>query len=570
MTEQESTGKKEDNDGLNILTPIFLVLSLVMVCLLFASSILIGSYTKNNIETPPSSVIVAGSEGEEATPIQIAGVVSYPDGTPIPNHKIQLHSVVQETVTDEKGWFLFEHASPVRHELIAVDDQGNPIASVILDLRLENEGNSFKVKDMEDGRVNVALSSDVFYIEMNIKLDTGSGTLTVNPDLCYGASHEGSVYTADGVLDVSRGIIILPSGTVINQQSEVIHYPVVVQSDNTVVRIPEEGMILPDGTIITKEEVTLPDGTSVKSGGEVIKSDEQQPGQEDTAGGASSGNMSGIGGTDGTGIPTSGQEGGNPPSSDGQNGSGAIQLPGETNADNGFTNDNVTIIDGDDKNDPNHSSSGGSSGGNSGGSSGNNGGNHGGDNSGSDDNGGNGSGDDGGNDNPTQPESQAPLTISGENRDGQWNAWVENQQIDLFYHQNETTEGGEIPVIRPGSSGWYSFDVQNTNHRSVTMFIRMTEDTIHLPLRFRLLQISESGENVITDWTTPMTRGHSVMLLDGQQIGADTTSHYRIEWVWPYETGIPGDDENDTAVASRESVAERTYLLNMGIYTEDN
>ena len=147
---------------------------------------------------------------------------------------------------------------------------------------------------------------------------------------------------------------------------------------------------------------------------------------------------------------------------------------------------------------------------------------------------------------------------------------MENQQIDLFYHQNETTEGGEIPVIRPGSSGWYSFDVQNTNHRSVTMFIRMTEDTIHLPLRFRLLQISESGENVITDWTTPMTRGHSVMLLDGQQIGADTTSHYRIEWVWPYETGIPGDDENDTAVASRESVAERTYLLNMGIYTEDD
>lgn len=526
MAEQGSNDKKENENKLKMIAPIFLVLSLFVVCLTFASGILIGRHTKNTMFNPPSSVMEAGGEDGKVLPIQIGGRVTLSDGTPAASIRLQLHSVVQETYSDEKGWFFFQDAGPVCHELYAVDSQGNTIASVILDLRLGSQKNRFEVKDMEDGRVNIDLSSDVFYIEMDVKLDSVNGTLMIDPKTCYAVSDENLVYTTDGTLDVESGITVLPSGTVISRQCEIIHYPVVVRNDRTVEQMPESGLTLSDGTIITKEEIKLPDGAAVTSEGEVVHT---KPSEE------KSNTSSSSPGTENPAIPSE------TPSFPGS----GIQQPDNGNSD----------VDNNGSSDSDHSH---------------------GENS---DHGGNG-----GHDNtPTEPgvpdepdiptEPGAPdepveLTVSGENRSGTWNAWVSNEQIDLFYHQKDANTADEIPVICPGSSGWYYFDLVNNGKDAIQVTIRMTEDTIHLPFRFRLLQVSEGAENVVADWTTPMTRGHSIVLLDGKRLNTDMTVHYKMEWEWPYETGIPGEDENDTAVAGSSTVAGRTYFLNMNIYAE--
>lgn len=57
--------------------------------------------------------------------IHVSGQVMYSDGRVYQNGRVQLHSDVMETKTDENGWFLFKDVDPAEHTLSVLDKDGS-------------------------------------------------------------------------------------------------------------------------------------------------------------------------------------------------------------------------------------------------------------------------------------------------------------------------------------------------------------------------------------------------------------------------------------------------------------
>lgn len=89
---------------------------------------------------------------------------------------------------------------------------------------------------------------------------------------------------------------------------------------------------------------------------------------------------------------------------------------------------------------------------------------------------------------PSEPEDQGMLTAEGENAGG-WMVWKSQSSIDLFYNRT----GGPAEKIQPGSSGFYRFRLKNTRSKELQITVTLSEDRLHIPLKFTLTPLDAQG-----------------------------------------------------------------------------
>jgi len=151
--------------------------------------------------------------------------------------------------------------------------------------------------------------------------------------------------------------------------------------------------------------------------------------------------------------------------------------------------------------------------------------------------------------------------------DGAWSVWKDERSIRLFDYLpgQSSTASTALRVIKPGDSGYYPFEVTNTfSSHTVKIRVTVTEETIHLPLTFRLVTVNGSGqETAVSDWSSPLsgsTKG--VVVANANASPPGSTVRHHLQWKWPYEAGR---DVMDTRNASLTSEQSRTYTLKLEI-----
>lgn len=170
---------------------------------------------------------------------------------------------------------------------------------------------------------------------------------------------------------------------------------------------------------------------------------------------------------------------------------------------------------------------------------------------------------------PTPPnnsddENKDSLNVTGQvaNSIGKWtNPWSVNTSIDLFHNQSGGVSKYKngVPVIQPGSSGYYIFQIENKRNTALELEIYVQEISYHLPLKYRLAPISNYDESLSNDlkWTNSVSLKDKTLIRSGQ-VATGKTVLYRLEWEWPYESD---HDDIDTEQGKKAEV----YKVNIGV-----
>jgi len=511
---------------------LFLVLALLLIISTVITCILLGNRTKEQKEPGGDSFVIGGGKEPDSTQgpeLHLAGRITLPDGTPLADGRLELHSQIKKGETDRDGWFFFEDVEPGIHSLFVLDENGKTKAEIKLELsrNAEPEYSQLRIEKTAANQYLFHMAEDIRYLELNLELNQGA--LTVRMDRTAAVDRDGIVSLPSQELNAKEGLVLLPSGTVITRENQIIHGTLVVLPDNQVTRIPQGGLALEDGTVVSeKGEIRLPDGTVINAEGiyDPKTNQTERPNypvqwkapevNEAESGGAPP--VRAAQDTDGMNP-----EGGNPRGTgDGTVGNGTN--PSETTGEDpgllpAQTEAATKAPDRVESDDPSE----------------------------------------------TLAPDYGDLGVYYE-EDGAWTVWKEERSIRLFDYMpgQSSTASSAQPVIAPGSSGYYPFQVTNTfSSHTVKVRVSVTEETIHLPLCFRLVTENGNRLTAVTDWSSPLSgSGGSVVVANANASPPGSTVNYHLEWRWPYEAGR---DRMDTAAASLTSEQSRTYSLKLEI-----
>lgn len=473
------------------------VLIFALLVLALISTVLVSFIIQNNTKQPVIDTVVVNPLEERN--IVLSGQIRYSDKSAFANGNVELHSDVMKTTTDEKGWFLFEEVTPEEHKLSAFDKDGKELASALINLKQLDSKTELNINKDKDNKYHIEISVDTRYLELSIELK--DDLLIIDSSNTYAVNDDGKVYNSKGVLDINDGYIRLPSGTVITEGNNIIHFPNVLTPDNTVIEIPDEGIILDDGTKVDGEgNITLPDGTIIDKDGTITDNDNDVyvPDEDIPVHITPDGEVEPI-------DPT-------PPNNN-----------DDENKDDPSTPDKPDVTDPDKPNvDP---------------------------------------------DNPDDPEpnhNDSTFDVKGQikNSIGEWTTpWRVNTSIDLFHNQSGGVSKYKngVPVIQPGSSGYYIFQIENKRDTALELEIYIQEMSYHLPLKYRLAPISNYDESLSNDlkWTNSVSLKDKTVIRSGQ-VATGKTVLYRLEWEWPYESN---HDDIDTEQGKKAEV----YKVNIGV-----
>lgn len=250
------------------------------------STIVVSLVLQNNTTTPPVIDNIPINPAE-ARVIHVTGQVLYKDGKPFKEGKVELHSDVINTITDEKGWFLFQDVKAEEHTLSVIDKDGNTLAEASINLKQKDADEKIEIMKNKNGDYTINISTDVRYLELAVQI--ADDHLLLTETKTYAVTDKGNIYTVDGMIKPEDGAVILESGTVITEGNVIIHYPYAVETDNTVIDIGKDGatfsdksqvdhngnVMLPNGTVINKKEetVTPPSNTTGNNGTQDIPKD---------------------------------------------------------------------------------------------------------------------------------------------------------------------------------------------------------------------------------------------------------------------------------------------------------
>lgn len=503
-----------------------LMIFLVILALLFViSSVITGILLGDRTDRPgglPADSFVIGREDTDGDVLHLAGRITLPDGTPFTDGSLELHSAVRKTRTDREGWFLFEDVEIGLHSLFILDDQGKTLAEIKVELNRNGEAeySPLRIEKTAASRYLFHLSDDIRYLELDLEMDQGA--LTIRMDKTAAVDREGNVSLPGQIFAGEKGPVILPSGTVVTGDHYIFHGTVMILPDNGVVHIPQGGLTLEDGTVVSENgELTLTDGTVISPDGirypdqtETLrpeypvqltkpKAETDRPLENPTV-----------------------QAVQDKEPAENTRPAGGLQEPGTPKSENEKEESSTAAEETSRPPDKVES------------------------------------------DNPS--ETLAPdygdLGVYYEDH-GVWNVWKDAREIRLFDYMPGQSSTASIadPVVKPGSSGYYPFEVTNTfSSHSVKIRVTVTEQTIHLPLRFRLVTVNGSNQKTaVSDWSSPLSGGSAgVVVANANASPPGSTVRYHLEWQWPYETGR---DTVDTAVAGRDSERNRTYTVKVEI-----
>ena len=480
-------------------------LILLLLLLLLFSSVGVSLMLNHHTEELPTVDTITIDPVEKRN-IHVSGQVMYSDGRVYQNGRVQLHSEVKETKTDENGWFLFKDVDPAEHTLSVLDKDDNVIAKALISVEQKQKGQNFNITKNKDGEYVVHLSTAIRYLELKVEVD--GDKLLLIPESSYAVTDKGNVFTQDGQLKVDDGQIVLPSGTVVLENNNIVHYPYMVKPDNTIISIPEDGVKLEDGTVIQE------DGTIVFPKDDVEINDERDE--------VTNGN-------DGTTheIPK------DKPSNVKPDGDVEPIVPSEpdtpTDSDKPVNPDKPTDpdtpVDPDKPTEP---------------------------------------------DTPVDPDDPLSppkgYIVRGNNRAGwtsPWNVTTPLTALDLFDTGKINSEN--VPVIQPGSEGSYIFCLENNRSTNLSVKIYLEKvSKVEFPLEYRLSEI-QSIDSVVDDdvkWQS-LKDGELTLSADGS-IGHKSTDNrklYRLEWRWPFDK----TNSKDTELGKNQSKFE----IKLGVRVEE-
>ncbi len=451
------------------------VLIFALCILALISTVLMSFVIQNNTKQPVIDTVVV--DPIEKRNIVLTGQVRYSDQSIFANGNVELHSDVMKTTTDDRGWFLFEEVTPEEHKLSVFDKSGRELASAHIDLKQIDAKTVLRIEKGKDNKYRIEISVDTRYLELAIELKDDQ--LIIGTDNTYAVNDAGKVYNDKGVIDSKDGYILLPSGTVVTDENDIIRYPYILDSDNVVIEVPEDGTILEDGTKVDGDgTITLPDGTVIDKDGNIIDSDGDEYIPEDD---------------------------------------GPIYIKPDGDI------EPVKPTPPDDENDPVTPP---------------------------------------GDQDPDQGNSSYYVTGQIKNNVGDWtNPWSVNTSINLFHNQSGGVSRYKngMPVIQPGSSGYYIFQIENRRNAVLDLEIYIQEETYHLPMRYRLAPVSNYDESLPASlkWTDSVSPNEKTVV-QSSQVATGKHVLYRLEWEWPYESN---HDDIDTEQGTKAD----TYKVNIGI-----
>lgn len=110
--------------------------------------------------------------------------------------------------------------------------------------------------------------------------------------------------------------------------------------------------------------------------------------------------------------------------------------------------------------------------------------------------------------------------------------WTQKAVIDLFKNRNiDLGEEDGIPIIGPGSEGYYEFILENNNDFDIAFDMTLLEETYHLPLFF---SIYEYETNKAHSYRQELVENEGVTT-PKIKLRANTRGTYRLDWIWDYE-----------------------------------
>ena len=521
-----SADKPETDVGLSKKSkkgPLFLFLILLFIISSIITGILLGNRTDHG-KKPPEDAFVIGGGDETEDRLHLAGRITFQDGTPFADGNLELHSEIRREKTDSQGWFLFGDVESGSHSLFVLGEAGKTLAEIKVDLARnpETEYSQLRIERTAENQYRCLISPEIRFLELDMELSRGA--LTIRMDKTAAVDREGTVNLPGEVLDARQGAVVLPSGTTILSDGRLLHSSIMILPDNQIVTIPKEGVTLEDGThIAEKGEITLTDGTVIGPNGIRIQGDEKSfpdyPIQlKPEAGKGESGLLptaQAVGeeekeqaqGHEQTGAP--GEKESETPEVE--------RRPEESTKPQEETGRQQDKVESDDLSE-------------------------------------------------TLAPDYGDLGVYYE-ENGVWNDWKTERSIRLFDYADSltSTASDAPPVIKPGSSGYYPFQVTNSfSSHTVKIRVTVTEEKLHLPLRFRLVTVNGNGQTTaVSDWSSPLSgNGGGIVVANANASPPGSTVLYHLEWNWPYEGGRDGAD---TAAAMLDSEASRSYSLKLEI-----
>ncbi len=112
----------------------------------------------------------------------------------------------------------------------------------------------------------------------------------------------------------------------------------------------------------------------------------------------------------------------------------------------------------------------------------------------------------------------------------------------------KTTDRDNVSIVIGIPAGQYSslrdemkqFILENNNSFHVIFTLSIEEDSLHIPMRFRI--VTYKDRKPLTDWWDTQNGGAAES--DTVRLGAGESKSYLLEWQWPYESGKDGIDTN--------------------------
>lgn len=257
---------------------------LLLIFIALVTSSILGFILGRQTGSMPLGQIVDTIVLEPEVPVfHLSGQTLYTDGSPAAGLRMQLHSEPMETQTDSTGNFLFPKVEQGEHIMSVLSASGDVLAQREVQILRQNQTSQASVKLTETGSYVIELSVDVRVLEITIELD--QDRFFIDPNLTF-STFEGQVSTPYGTANISQGTIVTPQGNIYLTDGHVI-FPGGTQEDPTKILLPDDQVIMDhplasDVYDVTREGVvTLPDGTVIRPGGQIITNEgtQERPGE---------------------------------------------------------------------------------------------------------------------------------------------------------------------------------------------------------------------------------------------------------------------------------------------------
>lgn len=488
----------------------YIPLLLILLLLALISSCIVGYILgKNTLPDSAGQIMDTFFLKQTDQPVEsvfhLTGQILLSDGTPYANGIVQLHSEVQETRTDAQGHFSFFHVEKGTHTVSVIDENGSVLSECQIDLSTETDNAGVRIQEQSAGQYFVEIAADVRLLEVVLEIATDHSHLSLQSDRVTYVTSDGKVVTPTGEVSYLDGTVITPGGTVITTDGTIIvpnssgSLGIAFITPGEEVIYPDKGTTLPDGSVISDAgAITLPNGTMITMhNGTRITTPEGLTILPEQSGVFISpdNSISHIGQTDSSSTAA-------------DSGSGAVSANNTGSSTSGSGSGGTTPSGEGSTNDPDNEPS----------------------------------------VVPT-PEPTGPIPNFS-------TGWTQGAQIDLFANR---TDQSTTEKLLPGATGYYPFALENNNRFAIDYTLSVREGSLHIPMRFRIVEVGSTTQ-ILTDWWTTQTQPAAESAV--VRLPANETVRYYLEWEWPYESG---SDLEDTRIGTD---SDHIYTVHLSIHAE--